>query len=394
MMNLVIVESPDKAKTINKYLGKDYLVLASYGHIRDLPSKNGSVDPEKKFEMLWEIDSFSKKYLKEITDAAEDSKKIILATDPDREGEAIAWHVKEVLEKKKLLKDKHLERVVFNEITKKAILDAIKNPRKIHLPLVEAYLARRALDYLVGFNISPILWTKLPGSKSAGRVQSVALKLITEREKEIELFNPEEYWTLSSNFTNKDNKDIISKLSLFNGEKVERFTFKNKEEINKALDIINKSKFKISDVNSKIFRRNPLAPFTTSTLQQTASGRFGFGASRTMQIAQRLYQGIEIEGETTGLITYMRTDGTNISKEAIDDFRKFIIDDYGQKYLPDNANNYSGKKAKNAQEAHEAIRPTNISRKPSEIKKYVNADQFKLYELIWSRALSSQMNPA
>ena len=393
-MNLVIVESPAKAKTINKYLGKDYLVLASYGHIRDLPSKNGSVDPEKKFEMLWEIDSFSKKYLKEITDAAEDSKKIILATDPDREGEAIAWHVKEVLEKKKLLKDKHLERVVFNEITKKAILDAIKNPRKIHLPLVEAYLARRALDYLVGFNISPILWTKLPGSKSAGRVQSVALKLITEREKEIELFNPEEYWTLSSDFTNKDNKDIISKLSLFNGEKVERFTFKNKETINKALDTINKSKFKISDVSSKVFRRNPLAPFTTSTLQQTASGRFGFGASRTMQIAQRLYQGIDIEGETTGLITYMRTDGTNISKEAIDDFRKFIIDDYGQKYLPDNANNYSGKKAKNAQEAHEAIRPTNISRKPSEIKKYVNADQFKLYELIWSRALSSQMTPA
>ena len=393
-MNLVIVESPAKAKTINKYLGKDYLVLASYGHIRDLPSKNGSVDPEKKFEMLWEIDSFSKKYLKEITDAAVDSKKIILATDPDREGEAIAWHVKEVLEKKKLLKDKHLERVVFNEITKKAILDAIKNPRKIHLPLVEAYLARRALDYLVGFNISPILWTKLPGSKSAGRVQSVALKLITEREKEIELFNPVEYWTLASHFTNKENKNIISKLSFFNGEKVERFTFKNKEEINKALDIINKSKFKISDVNSKVFRRNPLAPFTTSTLQQTASGRFGFGASRTMQIAQRLYQGIDIEGETTGLITYMRTDGTNISKEAIDDFRKFIIDDYGQKYLPDNANNYSGKKAKNAQEAHEAIRPTNISRKPSEIKKYVNADQFKLYELIWSRALSSQMTPA
>ncbi|MBD1138050.1 type I DNA topoisomerase [Pelagibacterales bacterium SAG-MED41] len=393
-MNLVIVESPAKAKTINKYLGKDYLVLASYGHIRDLPSKNGSVDPEKKFEMLWEIDSFSKKYLKEITDAAEDSKKIILATDPDREGEAIAWHVKEVLEKKKLLKDKHLERVVFNEITKKAILDAIKNPRKIHLPLVEAYLARRALDYLVGFNISPILWTKLPGSKSAGRVQSVALKLITEREKEIELFNPEEYWTLASNFTNKDNKNIISKLSLFNGDKVERFTFKNREEIHKAIDIINKSKFTISDVNSKVFRRNPLAPFTTSTLQQTASGRFGFGASRTMQIAQRLYQGIDIEGETTGLITYMRTDGTNISKEAIDDFRKSIIDDYGQKYLPENANNYSGKKAKNAQEAHEAIRPTNISRKPSEIKKYVNADQFKLYELIWSRALSSQMTPA
>ena len=393
-MNLVIVESPAKAKTINKYLGKEYLVLASYGHIRDLPSKNGSVDPENKFQMEWEIDSFSKKYLKEITNAAEDSDKIILATDPDREGEAIAWHVKEVLEKKKLLKDKNLERVVFNEITKKAILDAIKNPRQIHLPLVEAYLARRALDYLVGFNISPILWTKLPGSKSAGRVQSVALKLITEREKEIELFKPEEYWTLTSDFTNKDNKNIFSKLSLFNGEKIEKFSFRNKEEIQKAVDAINKTKFKIADVNTKVFRRNPLAPFTTSTLQQTASGRFGFGASRTMQIAQRLYQGVDIEGETTGLITYMRTDGTNISKEAIDDFRKFITDDYGDKYLPEVANSYTGKKAKNAQEAHEAIRPTNISRKPSDIKKYVNADQFKLYELIWSRALSSQMTPA
>ena len=393
-MNLVIVESPAKAKTINKYLGKDYLVLASYGHIRDLPSKNGSVDPENKIQMEWEIDSFSKKYLKEITNAAEDSDQIILATDPDREGEAIAWHVKEVLEKKKLLKDKNLERVVFNEITKKAILDAIKNPRQIHLPLVEAYLARRALDYLVGFNISPILWTKLPGSKSAGRVQSVALKLITEREKEIELFKPEEYWTLTSDFTNKDNKNIFSKLSLFNGEKIEKFSFKNKDEIQKAVDVINKTKFKITDVNTKIFRRNPLAPFTTSTLQQTASGRFGFGASRTMQIAQRLYQGVDIEGETTGLITYMRTDGTNISKEAIDDFRKFITNDYGDKYLPEAPNSYTGKKAKNAQEAHEAIRPTNISRKPSDIKKYVNADQFKLYELIWSRALSSQMTPA
>ena len=393
-MNLVIVESPAKAKTINKYLGKDYLVLASYGHIRDLPSKNGSVDPDNKFQMEWEIDSFSKKYLKEITNVIEDSDKIILATDPDREGEAIAWHVKEVLDKKKLLKDKHLERVVFNEITKKAILEAIKNPREIHLPLVEAYLARRALDYLVGFNISPILWTKLPGSKSAGRVQSVALKLITEREKEIELFKPEEYWTLTSDFTNKDNKNIFSKLSLFNGEKIEKFSFKNKEEIQNAVDVINKTKFKIADVNTKVFRRNPLAPFTTSTLQRTASGRFGFGASRTMQIAQRLYQGVDIEGETTGLITYMRTDGTNISKEAIDDFRKFIANDYGDKYLPETPNSYTGKKAKNAQEAHEAIRPTNISRKPSDIKKYVNTDQFKLYELIWSRALSSQMTPA
>ncbi len=393
-MNLVIVESPAKAKTINKYLGKDYLVLASYGHIRDLPSKNGSVNTEKDFEMEWEIDSFSKKYLKEITDAAKDSKKIILATDPDREGEAIAWHVKEVLDAKKLLKDKILERVVFNEITKNAILNAISNPRKIEMNLVQAYLARRALDYLVGFNISPILWTKLPGSKSAGRVQSVALKLITEREHEIELFKPEEYWTLSSEFTNTDDKNIFSKLSLFNNKKVERFTFKNKAEIDSAISIINKSNFKIKDVNSKIFKRNPLAPFTTSTLQQTASSKFGFGASRTMQIAQRLYQGIDIEGETTGLITYMRTDGTNISNEAIHDFRTLIKKDYGQVFLPNDPNSYSGKKAKNAQEAHEAIRPTEINRKPQDIKKYVNMDQYKLYELIWSRALSSQMMPA
>ena len=394
LMNLVIVESPAKAKTINKYLGKDYLVLASYGHIRDLPSKNGSVDPEKNFEMQWEIDSFSKKYLKEITDAVDVSDKIILATDPDREGEAIAWHVKEYLSSKKKLKDKILERVVFNEITKNAILKAIENPRQIDIPLVEAYLARRALDYLVGFNISPILWTKLPGSKSAGRVQSVALKLITEREHEIELFKPEEYWTLSSEFTNLDNKNILSKLSLFEGEKIERFTFKNKVEINKAIEIINKSKFTVKDINSKVHKRNPLAPFTTSTLQQTASGKFGFGASRTMQIAQRLYQGIDIEGETTGLITYMRTDGTQISQEAISEFRELIKGEYGKEYLPETINTYEGKKAKNAQEAHEAIRPTNINRKPNDIKKYVNADQFKLYELIWSRALSSQMNPA
>ena len=393
-MNLVIVESPAKAKTINKYLGKDYLVLASYGHIRDLPSKNGSVDTEKNFEMEWEIDSFSKKYLKEITDAAKDSSKIILATDPDREGEAIAWHVKEVLDSKKLLKDKPLERVVFNEITKNAILNAIKNPRQIQMHLVEAYLARRALDYLVGFNISPILWTKLPGSKSAGRVQSVALKLITEREHQIELFKPEEYWTLDANFTNNDTKEIFSKLSLFNQKKIERFSFKNKVEANRAIGEINKSKFNIKDVNTKVFRRNPLAPFTTSTLQQTASGKLGFGASRTMQIAQRLYQGIEIEGDTTGLITYMRTDGTSISKEAVAEFRNLIKNNYGDTFIPNEPNTFAGKKAKNAQEAHEAIRPTNIKRKPEDIKKYLNNDQYKLYDLIWSRALSSQMSSA
>jgi DNA topoisomerase-1 len=393
-MNLVIVESPAKAKTINKYLGKDYFVLASYGHIRDLPSKNGSVDPDNRFKMLWEIDSFSKKYLKEIVEAAKDSNKIILATDPDREGEAIAWHIKEYLIEKKILKGKILERVVFNEITKSAILKGIANPRQIEVPLVEAYLARRALDYLVGFNISPILWTKLPGSKSAGRVQSVALKLITEREHQIELFKPEEYWSITSHFTSTYNKNFFSKLTFLNGKKIEKFSFKNKIEANKAVNIIKKSKFTIKDINSKLHKRNPLAPFTTSTLQQTASNNFGFSASRTMQIAQKLYQGIDINGETTGLITYMRTDGTQISEEAITEFRDSITKDFGKEYLPAMPNTFEGKKAKNAQEAHEAIRPTEIKRKPSDLKKYINSDQLKLYELIWVRALSSQMKPA
>ena len=393
-MNLVIVESPAKAKTINKYLGKNYLVLASYGHVRDLPSKNGSVDPENNFKMEWELDSFSKKYVKEITDAAADSERIILATDPDREGEAIAWHVREILESKKLLKGKKVERVVFNEITKKAVTNGIDNPREIESLLVDAYMARRALDYLVGFNISPILWTKLPGSKSAGRVQSVALRLITEREHEIELFKPEEFWTIASNFENNQSKLIKSKLSVFDGEKIEKFSFKKKSDSEKALNEIKNQSYKIADVSSKVYRRNPMAPFTTSTLQQTASGKFGFGASRTMQIAQRLYQGIDIEGDTVGLITYMRTDGTQISNEAISDFRNFIDKEHGKEYLPENPNSYTGKKAKNAQEAHEAIRPTDISKKPADMKKYLSTDQSKLYELIWNRALSSQMNPA
>ncbi len=393
-MNLVVVESPAKAKTINKYLGKDYIVLASYGHIRDLPSKNGSVDPEKNFEMQWELDAFSKKYLKEITDAAKESDKIILATDPDREGEAIAWHVKKVLEDKKILKGKKLERVVFNEITKNAVLNGINNPREIENTLVNAYLARRALDYLVGFNISPILWTKLPGSKSAGRVQSVALKLITEREHEIESFKPEEYWSLNIHFQDSKSNLINSKINFFKNNKIERFTFRNKDSINKASEEIKNKKYNIKDVVSKVFKRNPLAPFTTSTLQQTASGKYGFGASRTMQIAQRLYQGIDIEGDTVGLITYMRTDGTNISKEAVSDFRNFIEKNHGAKYLPTTPNSYAGKKAKNAQEAHEAIRPTDIKKKPNDLKKYLSTDQLKLYDLIWSRALSSQMNPA
>ena len=393
-MNLVIVESPAKAKTINKYLGSDYTVLASYGHIRDLPSKNGSVDPENDFKMIWEIDSFSKKYLKEITDSAKNSSKIILATDPDREGEAIAWHVREFLEEKKLLKDKKVERVVFNEITKKAVTSGIDNPRQIEPQLVDAYMARRALDYLVGFNISPILWTKLPGSKSAGRVQSVALRLLTEREHEIEIFKPEEFWTLNVIFEDKNKSIITSNLNQLNGKKIEKFTFKSKDDVNKAINEIKKKEYQISDISSKIYTRNPSGPFTTSTLQQTASSKLGFGASRTMQIAQRLYQGIDIEGDTIGLITYMRTDGTNISKDAIETFRSYISDNFGKNYLPQSSLNYSGKKAKNAQEAHEAIRPTEISRNPESLKKYLSSDQYKLYNLIWSRALSSQMESA
>jgi DNA topoisomerase I len=393
-MNLVIVESPAKAKTINKYLGDDYIVLASYGHIRDLPSKNGSVDPDNNFKMEWEVDSFSKKYLKEITDAAKESSKIILATDPDREGEAIAWHVKEYLNEKKLIKDKHVERVVFNEITKKAVIHGIENPRQIEPLLVDAYMARRALDYLVGFNISPILWTKLPGSKSAGRVQSVALKLITEREHEIELFDPKEFWTLSIKFKDINNNSLLASISQLNKSKIEKFSFQNKSEIDKAINSVKTKKFQISDISSKIINRNPSGPFTTSTLQQVSSSKLGFGASRTMQIAQKLYQGIEIDGETIGLITYMRTDGTNLSSDAIDSFRSYIKKEFGKEYLPTSSLNYSGKKAKNAQEAHEAIRPTDIMRTPNSVKKFLSPDQHKLYDLIWSRALSSQMESA
>ena len=393
-MNLVIVESPAKAKTINKYLGQNYIVLASYGHVRDLPSKNGSVDTDNNFNMTWEIDPGSKKPLKEIYDAAKEAQKIILATDPDREGEAIAWHVKNILNDKKLLKDKKVERVVFNEITKKAVKKGIDNPREINTELVDAYMARRALDYLVGFNISPILWTKLPGSKSAGRVQSVALKLIVERENEIELFKPDEYWSVQSLFKNKENKELKSKITLFKSEKVNKFFFKNENQTKLAVEEIKKHSFKINQIEKKPYKRNPYAPFTTSTMQQEGSKKLGFGASRTMQVAQRLYQGFEIEGETVGLITYMRTDGTQISNEALQSCRNYIENKIGKNYLPDVPRNYSGKKAKNAQEAHEAIRPTDIYRDPSSLKSILDRDQMRLYELIWNRTVSSQMESA
>ena len=392
-MNLVIVESPAKAKTINKYLGNDYNVLASFGHVRDLPSKNGSVDPENDFSFEWEVSNTSKKHIKEIYDAAESSSNIFLATDPDREGEAIAWHIIELLNKKKLTKDKSIKRVVFSEITKSAVKNGIDNPRELDHSLVDAYLARRALDYLFGFSLSPVLWRKLPGAKSAGRVQSVALRLICEREVEIESFDPQEYWKIKANLEVVDN-DIEASLTHYNGEKVNKFSFKNEEDAKKVTESFKGQNFKFTDITKKPASRNPDAPFSTSTLQQTASSIFGFGASRTMQIAQRLFQGVEIDGETTGLITYMRTDSTDLSKEAIHSYRDFIQKNFNSSYLPEEIRSFKSKKAKNAQEAHEGIRPTDILRKPEEMKKYLDEDGFKLYNLIWKRSLASQMSSA
>ena len=392
-MNLVIVESPAKAKTINKYLGNDYNVLASFGHVRDLPSKNGSVDPENDFSFEWEVSNTSKKHIKEIYDAAESSSNIFLATDPDREGEAIAWHIIELLNKKKLTKDKSIKRVVFSEITKSAVKNGIDNPRELDHSLVDAYLARRALDYLFGFSLSPVLWRKLPGAKSAGRVQSVALRLICEREVEIESFDPQEYWKIKANLEVVDN-NIEASLTHYNGEKVDKFSFKNEEDAQKVTESFNGQNFKFTDITKKPASRNPDAPFSTSTLQQTASSIFGFGASRTMQIAQRLFQGVEIDGETTGLITYMRTDSTDLSKEAIHSYRDFIQNNFSSSYLPEEIRSFKSKKAKNAQEAHEGIRPTDILRKPEEMKKYLDEDGFKLYNLIWKRSLASQMSSA
>ena len=392
-MNLVIVESPAKAKTINKYLGNDYNVLASFGHVRDLPSKNGSVDPENDFSFEWEVSNTSKKHIKEIYDAAESSSNIFLATDPDREGEAIAWHIIELLNKKKLTKDKSIKRVVFSEITKSAVKNGIDNPRELDHSLVDAYLARRALDYLFGFSLSPVLWRKLPGAKSAGRVQSVALRLICEREVEIESFDPQEYWKIKANLEVVDN-NIEASLTHYDGKKVDKFSFKNEEDAKKVTESFKGQIFKFTDITKKPASRNPDAPFSTSTLQQTASSIFGFGASRTMQIAQRLFQGVEIDGETTGLITYMRTDSTDLSKEAIHSYRDFIQNNFDSSYLPKEIRSFKSKKAKNAQEAHEGIRPTDILRKPEEMKKYLDEDGYKLYNLIWKRSLASQMSSA
>lgn len=393
-MKTVIVESPAKAKTINKYLGKDYKVLASFGHIRDLPSKDGSVDPENDFAMTWAVDSDSKKRIKDIADSTKASDELILATDPDREGEAISWHVLEVLNAKRgVMKDVAVKRVVFNEITKTAILKAMEEPRDVDQEMVEAYLTRRALDYLVGFNLSPVLWRKLPGSKSAGRVQSVALRLICERELEIEKFNSEEYWSIEAKLKNSTSKTFMAKLTILNGEKLEKFTLNNETAAIAAKEAVEAASFSVKSVVSKPTRRRPAAPFTTSTLQQEASRKLGFNAQRTMRTAQKLYEGIDIKGETTGLITYMRTDGVNIANEAINNARDVIDSKYGSNYVPAKPNFYKNK-AKNAQEAHEAVRPTSLSRLPADVANRLDDDQRRLYELIWKRTIASQMAEA
>jgi len=392
-MNIVIVESPAKAKTINKYLGASYEVLASFGHVRDLPAKNGSVDPDANFQMIWEVDPKAAGRLNDIAKALKGANKLILATDPDREGEAISWHVLEVLKEKRALKDQAIERVVFNAITKQAVSDAMKHPRQIDGALVDAYMARRALDYLVGFTLSPVLWRKLPGARSAGRVQSVALRLVCDRELEIEKFVPREYWSLIATLATPRGEAFEARLVGADGKKIQRLdigTGAEAEDFKKALEA---AQFTVTTVEAKPARRNPQAPFTTSTLQQEASRKLGFAPAHTMRIAQRLYEGIDIGGETTGLITYMRTDGVQIDNSAIVQARKVIGEDYGNAYVPDAPRQYQAK-AKNAQEAHEAIRPTDLSRRPAEMRRRLDSDQARLYELIWKRTIASQMESA
>ena len=392
-MDVVVVESPAKAKTINKYLGPNYKVLASFGHVRDLPAKDGSVLPDEDFAMKWDTSSTGAKRIAEISKALKDADGLILATDPDREGEAISWHVLDILQHKKLLKGKPVKRVVFNAITKHAVLDAMAHPRDIDIPLVDAYMARRALDYLVGFTLSPVLWRKLPGARSAGRVQSVALRLICDRESEIERFKREDYWSIEAKLATKANESFLANLTTFNRKKLAKLDIKTEDQAKNIRNMLDGAGYRITSVESKPTKRNPVPPFTTSTLQQAASSKLGFSASRTMQVAQKLYEGIDIGGETTGLITYMRTDGVQIAPEAIEAARNAIHDTFGANYVPEKPRFYSTK-AKNAQEAHEAIRPTDFKRKPDDIKKFLDSDQFKLYELVWKRAIASQMKSA
>ena len=392
-MKLVIVESPAKAQTINKYLGNNYKVVASIGHVRDLPRKDGAVEPEKDFQMSWDQPLDKKKVINGIIKDLKDAETLILATDPDREGEAISWHINEILNEKKALKSKQVQRVVFNEITKSSVLNAMEHPRDINSELVDAYLARRALDHLIGFRISPILWRKLPGSRSAGRVQSVALRLVCEKELEIEKFIIEEYWTISGIFENSSGEKFSSRLIEFDQKKLKKFDIPNEEHSKKILDEIKKHNFYISNIEKKRVKRNPIPPFTTSTLQQEASRKLGFSAYKTMRVAQKLYEGINLNKETSGLITYMRTDGVQISQEAITNIREFISNEYGKNFIPESPRYYKSKAA-NAQEAHEAIRPTNFTYSPKLISKYLDKDQLKLYDLIWKRTLSSQMASA
>ena len=393
MTDVVVVESPAKAKTINKYLGPGYTVLASYGHIRDLPSKDGSVRPDADFEMDWEIDARSEKHIKAIADAVKGADKLYLATDPDREGEAISWHVREVLNKNDALKNVDVKRVVFNEITKDAVKAAFDHPRELDRELVDAYLARRALDYLVGFTLSPVLWRKLPGSRSAGRVQSVALRLICEREAEIEIFRRQEFWSVKATFAAEGGHKIAAQLTHLNGQKLGKMDLGSQAEAERAKQTVEAGTFSVADVQRKQSRRNPAPPFTTSTLQQEAARKLYFGAKRTMQVAQRLYEGVNIGGETVGLITYMRTDGVTMANEAVNACRDLIKGSYGAPYLPGEPRIYKTK-AKNAQEAHEAVRPTDVSRRPEDVAQYLDDDQRKLYDLIWKRTVASQMENA
>ncbi|MDF2964885.1 MAG: topA [Rickettsiaceae bacterium] len=393
-MKLVIVESPAKAKTINKYLGKDFKVVASFGHVRDLPAKNGSVVPEEDFAMKYEVTSSALKPIKAICDSAKDSEQIFLATDPDREGEAISWHIAEVLRQKKALRKETLvKRVAFNEITKKAVLSAIGEPRDIDEHLVNAQQARRALDYLVGFNLSPILWRKLPGSRSAGRVQSVALRLICERETEIENFVTAEYWYIDASFLTQRKEPFTARLSAVGGKKLDKLDIKTEKEAENLVAEIKTRQYTVSSIEKKQQNRNPQPPFTTSSLQQEAARKLGFSTKKTMQLAQKLYEGVEVEGETIGLITYMRTDGVSLSQDAIESTRKLIQKEFGENYLPSQPKLYKAK-AKNAQEAHEAIRPTDVSYTPDYLKKFLDKDQHRLYELIWKRMVACQMESA
>ena len=393
-MNVVIVESAAKAKTINKYLGSNYKVLASFGHVRDLPSKDGSVDPEQDFSMTWEIDQGSKKIISEIAEAVKKADKLILATDPDREGEAISWHLLDILEKKKALKKGlSVERVAFNAVTKDAILAALAAPRQIDEPLVDAYLARRALDYLVGFTLSPVLWRKLPGARSAGRVQSVALRLVCDREAEIEAFRTDEYWTVEATLATAKGEEFPARLNAIEGTTLKKLDIKDETTATDIKRALEKGAFRVVSVESRDVKRNPYAPFATSTLQMDASRKLGFSAKQTMQVAQRLYEGVDVGGETVGLITYMRTDGVTIIPEAINAIRGLIARDYSQKYVAPFVREYKTK-AKNAQEAHEAIRPTDVKRTPASVARYLDKDQARLYELIWKRAVASQMASA